>query len=289
MKLLGEFKDQYQNTAFKIYESRAECRKGQFRLHRHTLFEIALIKEGKGIYVTQHGSETIAPGDIFLFSANEYHCITDIYPDDGKDYMTIINIQFLPSFIMQDEQPDGEEFMDIFLNRTRDFRNKLDVSNEKIDFVRQAFATIRRECDDDQPCCRTAVKSILLQMLICVYRSFNLTNRQRVFSALHLREITKAVGYINRHFCEDIRLNDILDVSGLSKSTFMVAFKNSFNMTPWDYIAIKRIEKATRLLRDSDETVLSVAIACGYNNTAGFNRIFKKITGLTPRGYRTGK
>ena len=72
MKLLGEFKDQYQNTAFKIYESRAECRKGQFRLHRHTLFEIALIKEGKGIYVTQHGSETIAPGDIFLFSANEY-------------------------------------------------------------------------------------------------------------------------------------------------------------------------------------------------------------------------
>lgn len=69
----------------------------------------------------------------------------------------------------------------------------------------------------------------------------------------------------------------------------MVAFKNSFNMTPWDYIAIKRIEKATRLLRDSDETVLSVAIACGYNNTAGFNRIFKKITGLTPRGYRTGK
>ena len=47
MKLLGEFKDQYQNTAFKIYESRAECRKGQFRLHRHTLFEIALIKEGK--------------------------------------------------------------------------------------------------------------------------------------------------------------------------------------------------------------------------------------------------
>ena len=57
-------------------------------------------------------------------------------------------------------------------------------------------------------------------------------------------------------------------------------------MTAWDYVNIKRIEKSLGLLKNTDDTVLSVAAECGYNNTANFNRIFKKITGLTPAEYR---
>ena len=54
-------------------------------------------------------------------------------------------------------------------------------------------------------------------------------------------------------------------------------------------INIKRIEKSLGLLKNTDDTVLSVAAACGYNNTANFNRIFRKITGLTPRQYRVSR
>ena len=57
-------------------------------------------------------------------------------------------------------------------------------------------------------------------------------------------------------------------------------------MTTWDYINIRRIERARELLAGTNDTVLAVATACGYNNTANFNRIFRKITGITPHEYR---
>ena len=42
-----------------------------------------------------------------------------------------------------------------------------------------------------------------------------------------------------------------------------------------------------KLLRDDpDRTVLSVAVDCGFNNTANYNRIFRKVTGTTPSAYR---
>lgn len=57
-------------------------------------------------------------------------------------------------------------------------------------------------------------------------------------------------------------------------------------MTTWDYINIKRIDKAISLLSTTDETILNIATQCGFNNSANFNRIFKKITQLTPKQYR---
>ena len=60
-------------------------------------------------------------------------------------------------------------------------------------------------------------------------------------------------------------------------------------MTPWDYVNIKRTEYAKVLLNETDETVLSIALRSGFNNTANFNRIFKGVTAMTPSAYRRAK
>ena len=57
-------------------------------------------------------------------------------------------------------------------------------------------------------------------------------------------------------------------------------------LTPWEYINIKRINKAVDLLKSSDLSISSVATQCGYNNMANFSRIFKQITGTTPKHIR---
>lgn len=57
-------------------------------------------------------------------------------------------------------------------------------------------------------------------------------------------------------------------------------------MTVWDYINIKRIDKAVNLLTKTNDTVINIASKCGFNSPANFNRIFKKITGLTPKECR---
>ena len=48
----------------------------------------------------------------------------------------------------------------------------------------------------------------------------------------------------------------------------------------------RRIDQAIKLLQETDRTVLEIACQCGFNNTANFNRAFKKVTGRVPSGYR---
>ena len=49
----------------------------------------------------------------------------------------------------------------------------------------------------------------------------------------------------------------------------------------------RRIDNAIFLLKENTEqNILDIALACGYNNTANFNKAFKKVTGTTPSKYR---
>ena len=57
-------------------------------------------------------------------------------------------------------------------------------------------------------------------------------------------------------------------------------------MTVWDYINIKRVDAAINLLSTTSDSVINVALKCGYSTPANFNRIFKKITGTSPKDYR---
>ena len=60
-------------------------------------------------------------------------------------------------------------------------------------------------------------------------------------------------------------------------------------MSPWDYITVKRIDLARRLLAESDKNILEIAMLCGFNNTANFNRAFRNVTGKTPKEIRSSQ
>ena len=289
---IAELKDKYGNVVFRIFTSSAECRKGQYRMHRHTQYEIGLIESGCGFYDTEHGKESIATGDVFTFSANEYHCITDIFPCDGENAMHILNIHFLPAFVSDEYGEKGERFMRVFTDRKADFHNKLDENNRFLGELQKLLLDIKNECENKLPCFEVVVRGLLCSLLVRLYRDFGLCEqRDNVENRanFHLGPIMRAAAYINEHYTENIALSDVLSCANMSKTTFAAAFHNIFDMSAWDYVNIKRIEKALELLKKTDETVLSVAAACGYNNTANFNRIFKKITGLTPGQYRKTK
>ena len=72
----------------------------------------------------------------------------------------------------------------------------------------------------------------------------------------------------------------------MSKTYFCTIFKKLNGISPWDYITIKRVEKSVEILKTSQDTVLEIALKCGFNNTANFNRAFKKVTGKVPGDYK---
>lgn len=153
--------------------------------------------------------------------------------------------------------------------------------------IRQLFYIVKQECEEKKPCYRTETRNKVISILINIFRNYNYAE-STIFPSVsyNIEGLQKAIAYINENYCYDISLDAIAAAAFLSKFHFMHLFKSTYNMTVWDYINIKRIDKALSLLANSNENILTVAAKSGFNNSANFNRIFKKITGLTPKEYR---
>ena len=287
MILINEIFDNCNNSIFKIFISTAAARKGVVRQHRHTEFELSLILSGKGIYKTENGNFDIQEDDIFLYSTNEYHCITDIFPDGDNLYMKLLNIHFSPSYIMgTDSLNRNTEYMNIFFSRKTPFENRIDRTNIYNPKLRELILSVKSECENKEPCYEAIVFARLTEILTLLLRHYNLTENKNVKSLCHIDNISSAITYINEHYNENITLNDITKAAHMHKTSFIANFKAIYNMTTWDYINIKRIEDSLTLLKSTDLTILDIATKCGFNSTANFNKIFKKTTGITPSEYR---
>ena len=132
------------------------------------------------------------------------------------------------------------------------------------------------------------VKSYLNMFLVSLIRNHDFAGQSRSFKRKNVHAIRNAVDYINVHLAEPISLSDVANAVHVSPSHLSALFKDFFQVSLWSYIITKRIERAILLLMDkgNQQTILEIALQCGFNNTTNFNRAFRKHTGLTPSKYR---
>ncbi|MDO5317142.1 MAG: AraC family transcriptional regulator [bacterium] len=98
--------------------------------------------------------------------------------------------------------------------------------------------------------------------------------------------IQKAVSHIDAHFRERLSLADLARISGMSTTTFRRVFAQVMEMTPGDYIATIRINRARKLLTTTDMKIFDIAFECGFYDQSHFIRTFKRLRKQTPAQYR---
>jgi AraC family transcriptional regulator len=84
----------------------------------------------------------------------------------------------------------------------------------------------------------------------------------------------------------DVSLAALASDAGLSRFHFCRAFKESTGLSPHAWLRQHRIEQAMSMLRDTDESIVSIAAALGYSSQTAFAAAFRKMTGETPRDWR---
>ncbi len=100
------------------------------------------------------------------------------------------------------------------------------------------------------------------------------------------RRVRKVEEYIDQHFKEEIRLQTISDLAGMTPTAFSRFFKIRTGKTLSDYIIDIRLGYAARLLVDTTTSVVEICYESGFNNVSNFNRIFKKRKGCSPTTFR---
>jgi len=82
------------------------------------------------------------------------------------------------------------------------------------------------------------------------------------------------------------RTADLAHLAGLSPSQFERTFRRAFGTTPHRHLLRLRIEAACRRLRESDESIATIALGCGFADHAHFTRTFRRVMGMAPTEYR---
>ena len=257
-----------------------------FREHRHIWFELALFKQGHGTYQTACSSYDIEAGDVFVFSSNEIHSITEI---STVPPLRLMNLHFDPRYFL-DAPYEGPARMGLafFSGHNAAFENRLPRGVPATNQIRELLLHIESEFLNRPPEYAWAIRENLSRILILLIREFQYKQDRLPDSSIrHLEAIRKTVDYIRDHLAEDLTLESIARIAQLSPNYFSSLFRRITGQALWDYVTARRIEHAMQLLDlDNGQTVLDIAACCGFNNTANFNRMFRKYAGCTPSEYR---
>ena len=95
--------------------------------------------------------------------------------------------------------------------------------------------------------------------------------------------IQKVLSYIRKNIYKTIDIDSLAAISCLSKDHFIRLFKKEINNTPLQYINQKKIEKAQLILITDSMPVKNISYLLAYEDHSYFNRLFKKLTGVTPQ------
>lgn len=101
-----------------------------------------------------------------------------------------------------------------------------------------------------------------------------------------VKYLNKICGYIEKSFNSDFSLEMVAEDVGLSPQYVSKLFKEKLGINFIDYMTDKRINYAKNLLKSSNKSISEIGSLVGYSDVNYFPKIFKKVTGLTPKQYR---
>lgn len=228
-------------------------------------FCMGFILEGEGTFWNCESDEYIhvTPGDIIFVP------ITSRYISEwsGNPEVSYISMHFI------------FDWPAIF-SRHRDFMLQK-VTVEDVEYVRQIFEYVHANYDRDEVS-QLTVLSRFYDILSMILPKLQTGHRKEIDA-----RISKAIAYVEEHFTDDISIENLADVSSMSISRFFPNFKKAMGVTPVEYLNHYRVSKAIILLmNDSDLSIENISEQVGFESAAYFRRVFKKVTGKSPREYR---
>ena len=104
--------------------------------------------------------------------------------------------------------------------------------------------------------------------------------------SLEPRRLQRVLSYIEARLGETISLQDLAGEACLSPYHFARLFHQVMGQPPHRYVVERRVAAAQERLRTRRDSLVEVALDSGFGTQANFSRVFRKVTGLTPRQYR---
>ena len=133
-----------------------------------------------------------------------------------------------------------------------------------------------------------SVASLLAMQLVRRYSCFKDVHIRKGGIAPH--KLRRAIRLINDKLDREqkIALATVAENVGVSLYHFSRGFKKSMGLSPIKYVGQQRIERAKKLLTETDHPIADIALRAGFSDQSHFTSLFRRLVGVTPRCFRRG-
>lgn len=263
----------------------ADRRKKEFTypIHNHEVFELNFVEHAPGVRrIVGDSNEVIGEYDLVLITSPDLEHVWEQNTCVSEDIREI-TIQFY-----LDMSDDG------FLSRNPFYsvRKMLKEARKGLSFPMSSIMRVYQQLDT-----LSSVKDgfyAVMQFMTILYelsrcdgaRTLATSSYAKVEVESDSRRVLKVKNYIAKNYMDEIRLNTLADIAGMSPSAFSRFFKLHTGRNLSEYIIEMRLGYASRMLVDTAKSVAEISFQSGFNNLSNFNRIFKKKKGCSPSEFR---
>lgn len=217
-------------------------------------------------------SRRMVPGDICFLAAGApvgYR---------WQEEMEVFNMALAPDFIAR----ATDEFVNTRYIELLSQQGGLDPQIQHIGMA------LKAELEAGAPSGRLFGESLATALAIRLLQRYNAFPQSicEFTGGLPKSKLRQVTDYIHDNLNQDLPLVKLAQITGLSASRFKYLFKQSTGLSPHQYVIQQRVERAKRLLATTELTVREVALEVGFADQSHLARLFLRMTGSTPKGYR---
>lgn len=253
-----------------------------YPLHKHEELELNFVENCTGARrIVGDSIEVLGQYDLALIGSNLEHAWEQNICKAQK--VREITIQFEPNLF-------GETLLS--KSQMKSIQQLLDNAQNGIAFGMSAIMKIYTRLEEITHIQSGFYRVIkLLEILYELstdedYHKLASSSFANVQSNTESRRVRKVEEYIDVNYKQEVRLQKLAELAGMTASAFSRFFKLRTGKTVQEYIIDVRIGHAARQLVDSTKSIAEICIDCGFNNISNFNRIFKKKKGCSPSLFR---
>ena len=246
------------------------------RIQFHPFIYFYFIVEGSGTFFIENDSIKIKKNDLVIINSNIGH---NLYVDEDEYAVKTLGfgLESIGLTSHLDEVQSEEELeLDNFFHIT--WENKEAKINE-------IFTKIVNEFHSENLYAKTLADALASYFLINFLRHFR--NEIEVVPDINInRRIDYIKSYIDNNYSLDLSLEGLSNMAYMNKFHLIAEFKQSYRVTPIEYLILKRIEVSKGLLISTNHSMETIAEIVGFNSQSYFNQVFRKKVGITPSQFK---
>lgn len=271
------------NSYFSLIERDDAFFKAPF--HFHPEMELIYVTESYGKRIIGDNIEPFAEGDMVFIGSNLPH----VWMNDEIFYKEHIHLKARAIVLYFNKNIFSKGFYDMkeaikinefFQNAEKGIR----INGKTKEVVEKKLKTLLQKEDFEKIIGLFEIMHILSQSKDISFITSDGYNAQLKYSETD--RLSNVYKYIQHNFKDSISLDTIANISNLTPQSFCRLFKKRTGKNFVEYLNEVRIAAACKYLLDTDWSISEIAYHCGYKTVSNFNKLFKDITGNSPKIYR---